>query len=219
MGAYENGMGTRRMILDACKKLFYEKGFHDTSYDDICREAHVNRGSIYYHFKEKENIRYEVIWEYTMRNCNDAKQYCDDPVYQPSVGMYFLWYQLYYDPKMCRFCIEYFEDYPAYAPQNSLARYYKTLWSYLYKDMWNGYCCDYLPFAALYGYIMGLIHLARNQPAGITPLELCRQCFTAGNMIGGIPGDAVSREWDIIAGYIEKIPVDAMEKLYRFSEV
>ena len=61
MGYYENGNNTRRVILDACKRLFYEKGYHETSSLDIARESHTNRNAIYYHFKDKETIRYEVL--------------------------------------------------------------------------------------------------------------------------------------------------------------
>ena len=76
MGAYKNGASTRQVILQSCRKLFYDKGYHETSYDDICNAAHVNRGSIYYHFKEKENIRYEVLWG-MHKECQDiAAKYC-----------------------------------------------------------------------------------------------------------------------------------------------
>ena len=36
MGAYKNGASTRQVILQSCQKLFYDKGYHETSYDDIC---------------------------------------------------------------------------------------------------------------------------------------------------------------------------------------
>lgn len=213
MGAYENGVTTRRAILDACKQLFYDKGFHGTSYDDICREAHVNRGSIYYHFKEKENIRYEVLWEYTIANFNAAKRYCDDPVYQPSVGMYFTWYQVCKDPKMGRFFTEYYDDYPVYHPGNSLAVFYKVLHSHMYSELWEEEECSYLPFASGYGYIMALMDIGHHFPERTTPLELYHQCFTGTNIIRGVPADDVNKAWDIIADYINKIPAAAQEAL------
>ena len=75
MGSYENGANTRQAIVQACKRLFYEKGFHDTSYGDICRAAHVNRGTVYYHFDSKETMRYEVQWEYTTDNKHVVEKY------------------------------------------------------------------------------------------------------------------------------------------------
>lgn len=47
---------TRERIIEACGRLFYEKGYTNTSYDDICREAESNRGLIHYYFKTKSNI-------------------------------------------------------------------------------------------------------------------------------------------------------------------
>lgn len=110
MSAYGNGMSTRKIILEACKKLFYEKGYHETSYDDICKTAHVNRGSIYYHFKEKEIIRYEVLWDLT-RYCRDvAKEYCDSEKYIYLVTSYILWGISLYDAKVRKFELDYFSD-------------------------------------------------------------------------------------------------------------
>ena len=206
MGAYENGSTTRRAILDACKKLFYEKGFHATSYDDICREAHVNRGSIYYHFKEKDNIRYEVLWEFTIANFHAAEKYCDDPVYQPSVGMYFTWYQICHDPKINRFYTEYYDDYPVYHPETTLACFYRTLFKHMYSGLWTDNDFASLPFTSAYSYILGLMNLARRYPGRSTALELYHQCFTAGNLIRGVPSSEVDKVWDIVAGYIRKIP-------------
>ena len=41
MGNYENGALTRQLIINACNRLFYEKGYNETSYADICAMAHV----------------------------------------------------------------------------------------------------------------------------------------------------------------------------------
>ena len=69
----------------------YTHLYHETSYDDICNAAHVNRGSIYYHFKEKENIRYEVLWG-MHKECQDiAEKYCDRQEYLFKIGSYILW--------------------------------------------------------------------------------------------------------------------------------
>ena len=53
-GQIENRTSER--IIEACGRLFYEKGYINTSYDDICREANINRGLIHYYFKNKSNI-------------------------------------------------------------------------------------------------------------------------------------------------------------------
>jgi len=47
---------TRRAILDAAIKLFSEKGFENTSVDELAREAGVGKGTIYGYFKTKSEI-------------------------------------------------------------------------------------------------------------------------------------------------------------------
>lgn len=43
-------------ILDVAEKLFCTKGFDQTSTNDILKEIGIARGTLYYHFKSKEEI-------------------------------------------------------------------------------------------------------------------------------------------------------------------
>ncbi len=54
-------MDTKIKIIKSASKLFVEKGFDGCSVDRIAREAEVNKASIYYHFKNKEEL-YETIF-------------------------------------------------------------------------------------------------------------------------------------------------------------
>lgn len=56
MANYKKSADTKQKIIDASKKLFYEKGYTDTSCKEICDTAGVNLGLIHYHFKTKKNI-------------------------------------------------------------------------------------------------------------------------------------------------------------------
>ena len=47
---------TRERILDAAMGLFSAKGFHDTKLDEIVAQASVSKGSIYFHFPNKEKL-------------------------------------------------------------------------------------------------------------------------------------------------------------------
>lgn len=47
---------TRERILDAALKLFSAKGFHDTKLDEIVAEGGISKGSIYFHFPNKEKL-------------------------------------------------------------------------------------------------------------------------------------------------------------------
>ena len=43
-------------ILDVAERLFCSKGFDNTSTNDILNEIGIARGTLYYHFKSKEDI-------------------------------------------------------------------------------------------------------------------------------------------------------------------
>lgn len=44
---------TRLAILDAAEDVFFQKGVANTSLEQIARAAHVTRGAVYWHFKDK----------------------------------------------------------------------------------------------------------------------------------------------------------------------
>ncbi len=51
-----DGYKTKARILEVAEQLFAEKGFNGTSIDKIAIAAGVNKGLIYYHFKDKKDI-------------------------------------------------------------------------------------------------------------------------------------------------------------------
>lgn len=51
-------------IIKTCKKLFYEKGYRETTYEDICEGAGVTVGTITYHLTGKRNLAMMVFSEY-----------------------------------------------------------------------------------------------------------------------------------------------------------
>lgn len=64
----------REEILDAAEKLFAAKGFDNTSTGDILDAVGIARGTLYYHFKSKEDILDGVIQRITGRLMQDASQ-------------------------------------------------------------------------------------------------------------------------------------------------
>lgn len=64
----------RSEILDAAEKLFSEKGFDGTSTNDILDEVGIARGTLYYHFKAKEDILDAMIDRITGRLIQKAKK-------------------------------------------------------------------------------------------------------------------------------------------------
>jgi len=47
---------TRERILDSALNIFSAKGFHDTKLDEIVADASTSKGSIYFHFPNKEKL-------------------------------------------------------------------------------------------------------------------------------------------------------------------
>lgn len=47
---------TKAKIFNAAVKIFSEKGFDGATMDEIARNADVAKGTLYYHFKSKEDI-------------------------------------------------------------------------------------------------------------------------------------------------------------------
>ena len=52
---------TKEIILDVATNIFSKFGFHKTTVDEIARAAHKAKGSVYYHFKSKEELFQGVI--------------------------------------------------------------------------------------------------------------------------------------------------------------
>ncbi|WP_347565030.1 TetR/AcrR family transcriptional regulator [Lactonifactor sp. BIOML-A7] len=63
----------RNEILDVAERLFGTKGFDHTSTNDILNEVGIARGTLYYHFKSKEDILNAMIDRITDRLISKAK--------------------------------------------------------------------------------------------------------------------------------------------------
>ena len=60
----EREKGLRReAIVDSARTLFFEKGFRDTTIDDIARSTELARGTIYLYFENKEEIFAAIMEE------------------------------------------------------------------------------------------------------------------------------------------------------------
>lgn len=77
-------------ILDAAEQLFVTKGFDKTSTGDILERVGIARGTLYYHFKSKEEILDAMIGRMTETLLERAGQIAgqkDKPVLQRLTGM------------------------------------------------------------------------------------------------------------------------------------
>ncbi len=53
----------RQEILDAARQVFFERGFHQPTVDDVAARAEVSKGTIYLYFASKEEILAHLLLE------------------------------------------------------------------------------------------------------------------------------------------------------------
>lgn len=210
MANYENGAYTRQAIVKACKLLFYEKGFRETGYSDICKAAHVNRGTIYYHFKDKEDMRYEAQWEYITANKHVVEKYCSDHRYHYILAMCMFWIQIHRDGKLRRFCLQCCQDVPVYTGKMDLSHFYYTGYETMWGAFWEKTNISQLAFASVYGYIMSCMRMLCEHPEKYDPMEMYEHCVNASVSIWGIPDEIMAKIWQDVKHYISLIPEEEM---------
>lgn len=206
MANYENGAFTRQSIVAACKELFYEKGFHETGYADICNAAHVNRSTIYYHFESKDMMLYEVMWEFTTDLKHLAEKYCPDPKYHYFIAIYLQWYLIKQDEKFRAFSLTGCLDNPVYTGKKDFSYYYTLLTDQMWRILFDRKDVSELSFASAYGYIICCVRLMCEHPDKYDPLEMFEHCVNSSISIWGIPREKLETIWPEIKGYISQIP-------------
>ncbi|MBQ7737337.1 MAG: TetR/AcrR family transcriptional regulator [Oscillospiraceae bacterium] len=206
MATYENGTNTRQAIIDACKTLFYNKGFHETGFSDICETAHVNRGTIYYHFENKETIRYEVLWEYIISYKHICERFCPDARYHYIISMYLFWDRTKTDEKLRRFVLEICQDYPIYTGKLDMSHFHFAVYDNLWGNFMEKQAIPDLSFASVYGYVMSCLRMICEHPEHYDTWELFEHCVNASTSIWGVPQETLDQIWSDMKHYISMIP-------------
>ena len=210
MANYENGANTRKAIVDACTRLFYEKGYHETSFSDICKVAHVNRSTIYYHFSDKEEMRYEAQWEYITALKQIAEKYCPDTRYLYILAMAMFWKQMQSDGRMRRFSLQNCIDFPVYTGKKDLTHFYYTGYESMWGAFWERKNIPELAFASVYGYIISCMRMLCEHPDRYDPMDLFEHCVNASVSIWGIPQNIIDQIWQDVKYYITLVPETEM---------
>lgn len=83
----EIGDESRRRILDAAEELFAEKGFDKTSFVDISSRSGISRGSIPWHFKNKDGLLIAVLERYNQRFLS-VEQFSERPALSEILDQY-----------------------------------------------------------------------------------------------------------------------------------
>ncbi len=56
---------TKLHILQKAQEVFSKKGYFLASMDEICKTAGVSKGSVYYHFKGKQDLFLAILEQYS----------------------------------------------------------------------------------------------------------------------------------------------------------
>lgn len=74
----EHALETRSQLLEAAEKVFFEKGFSQTSLVDVANAANLTRGAIYWHFKNKVDL-FEAMADRVRLPVENLTEACADP--------------------------------------------------------------------------------------------------------------------------------------------
>lgn len=212
MSNYENGAFTRRAIVDACKVLFYEKGYHETSYADICEMAHVNRGTIYYHFPNKEQIRFEAHWELFTECKHIAEAYCPDSRYYGIIAMALFWQRNNKDDKMRFYTNSIYQDYPIYTGKKDISYFYYAVYDYMWSHFLEKVKISPMAFSTVYGYVASCTLLMCEYPQRYDSWELYEHCCRSSLRIWGAEEGLIDEIFTNAKTYFDALPEDAWKR-------
>lgn len=106
---YLVGEQTKLQIFTESKKLFYKKGFDETTYDDICNVAKINRALIPYYFKNKQNLG-SMVYRDIYSNFKETLYALLESEHFPSdlatAIETFAYYRLLKSPEFARFALQ-----------------------------------------------------------------------------------------------------------------
>ncbi len=68
----------RDKILSSARKLLHNKAFTDVSLAEIAKDAGVSKGSVYYYYKNKDHILYDLADDYLAKLYDDLRVWVED---------------------------------------------------------------------------------------------------------------------------------------------
>lgn len=112
MANYANGMETKGIIIDTCKRLFMEKGYKETTYSEIYKAAMVNPGTIAHHFGNKRNIASMLYNDLMLRISQAVSELFseEDDLQKAFLGFAMHRKLVFYDERYRRFVMEFMLD-------------------------------------------------------------------------------------------------------------
>jgi len=101
------GDATRAALVIAARQLFGEKGFADTSTDEIVTRAGVTKGALYHHFDGKEDL-FKAVFEQVQREVSDkaVAEFLGPDSWEALLKGCSLWVDAHLDPSVRRIVLQ-----------------------------------------------------------------------------------------------------------------
>jgi len=108
---YCSANSTKEKIIKVSTNLFSKKGYSSTSIKEICQEAGISKGGLFYHFNSKEDILYtihEIFINYELKEAKKIINNYESPVQKlreliicqvESIGKYKPFVSVFYQEK------------------------------------------------------------------------------------------------------------------------
>ena len=80
-------MSKKQAILEAATRLFSEKGFKDTSMSEVSHMTGVAQGTIFYHFKTKEELFTCILEEFKVSIIDEFERYVERRRFETGLDM------------------------------------------------------------------------------------------------------------------------------------
>ena len=98
---------TRAALLQAARDLFGDKGFAETSTDEVVARAGVTKGALYHHFRGKDDL-FLAVFEQVQHEASDqaVAEFLNPDSWQALVKGCGLWIDAYMDPSVRRIVMQ-----------------------------------------------------------------------------------------------------------------
>jgi len=92
-----------RLILRAAEDMFLEKGYHETSIDEIATRVGIAKGTVYLHFPSKEDLIFALVERDSQRMLDNIEAHMAEvtSIREKLEAIFRTIYSSYFDQRLC----------------------------------------------------------------------------------------------------------------------
>ena len=118
----------KAMIRKAAYRCFRDRGYHETTVDDVCRFANISKGSFYWHYPSKQEAFLDILDSWSQEVTDELHRQFDDAFSQTD-SLTAIGYALQREAKRGRSIVPLWLEFTVYARRKpdikaALARFY-----------------------------------------------------------------------------------------------